>query len=97
MLKIRKISEILGMKVFTDAGDFFGEVEEANLVENKIDGWRIKIARDSSLAPYLGGARGLIIPHQFVKAIGDVVVVSKSAVPTKEEASEETAETEETI
>ncbi len=97
MLKIRKVSEILGMKVFTDAGDFFGEVEEANLVENKVDGWRIKLARESSLSPYLGGARGLIIPHQFVKAIGDVVVVSKSAVPTKEEASEESAETEESV
>lgn len=88
MLKIRKVSEILGMRVFTDAGDYFGEIEEVNLVENKIDGWRIRIARDSALAPFLGGARGLIVPHQFVKAIGDVIVVSKSAVPTKEEAEE---------
>lgn len=94
MLKIRKVSEIVGMKVFTDNGDYFGEIEEANLVENKIDGWRIKIARDSSLAPFLGGARGLIVPHQFVKAIGDVIVVSKSAVPSKEEASEEPSEEE---
>ena len=92
MLRIRKVSEILGMKVFTDGGDYFGEVEEANLVENKVDSWRIRIARDSTLAPYLGGARGLIVPHQFVKAMGDVVVVSKSAVPSKEESSEETAE-----
>ena len=91
MLKIRKVSEILGMKVFTDAGDYFGEVEEVNLVENKIDGWRIKIARESTLSPFLGGARGLIVPHQFLKAIGDVVVVSKSAVPSKEE-TEETPE-----
>jgi sporulation protein YlmC with PRC-barrel domain len=94
MLKIKKISEIIGMKVFTDAGDYFGEIEEANLLENKIDGWRIKIAKDSSLAPFLGGARGLIVPHQFVKAIGDVIVVNKSAVPSKEEVSEEPAEEE---
>jgi sporulation protein YlmC with PRC-barrel domain len=92
MLKIRKVSEIVGMKVFTDGGDYFGEIEEANLVENKIDGWRIRIAKDSSLAPFLGGARGLIVPHQFVKAVGDVIVVSKSAVPSKEEAAEETEE-----
>jgi len=92
MLKIRKVSEILGMKVFTDAGDYFGEVEEVNLVENKIDGWRIKIARESTLSPFLGGARGLIVPHPFLKAIGDVVVVSKSAVPSKEEAEETTEE-----
>ncbi|MFH0831322.1 MAG: PRC-barrel domain-containing protein [archaeon] len=92
MLKIRKVSEIVGMKVFTDAGDYFGEIEEANLVENKIDGWRIRIAKDSSLAPFLGGARGLIVPHQFVKAVGDVIVVSKSAVPSKEEAADESEE-----
>ena len=92
MLKIRKVSEIVGMKVFTDGGDYFGEIEEANLVENKIDGWRIRIAKDSSLAPFLGGARGLIVQHQFVKAVGDVIVVRKSAVQSKEEAEEETEE-----
>jgi len=92
MLRIRKISEVMGTRVYTDAGDYFGEVEDANIVENKVDGWRIKIARDSGLASFLGGARGLIVPHQFVKAIGDVMIVNKSAVPAKEEAEEETTE-----
>jgi len=88
MLRIKKISDVLGKRVYTDSGDFFGEVEEANLVENKIDGWRIKVA--SGMGAYLGGARGVIVPHQFVKAIGDVVVISRSAVPMKE--PEETEE-----
>ena len=84
MLKIQKISEVLGKRVYTDGGDLFGEVEEVNLVENKVDGWRIKIARDSNLSAFLGGARGLIIPHQFVKAINDVFIISKSALPSQE-------------
>ena len=91
MLRMRRIKEMIGIKVFTDSGDYFGEIEEVNLMDNKVDGWRIRIARESSLDPFLGGARGLIIPHQFVKAIGDVVIVSRSAVPAKEE-SEEIAE-----
>jgi len=91
MLRMRRIKEMIGIKVFTDSGDYFGEIEEVNLMDNKVDGWRIRIARESSLAPFLGGARGLIIPHQFVKAIGDVVIVSRSAVPAKEE-NEEIAE-----
>ena len=92
MLKTRKLKEVMGIKVFTDSGDYFGEVEEANLVENKIDGWRIKIARDSSMSNFLGSAKGIIIPHQFVKAMGDVMLVSRSAVPSKEEEpAEETA------
>ena len=85
MLKLKKITEVIGKRVYTDTGDFFGEVEESNLIENKVDGWRVRVARDSNLAPFLGGAKGLIIPHQFVKAMGDVVVVSKAAVPSKEE------------
>ena len=79
-----KISDILRMQVYTDAGDYFGEIEEANLSENKISGWRIKLARESALASVLGGAKGLIVPHQFIKAIGDIILVSRSAVPSKE-------------
>jgi sporulation protein YlmC with PRC-barrel domain len=82
MLKIQKISEVLGKRVYTDGGDFFGEVEEVNLVENKIDGWRIRVG--GGMNALLGGARGVIIPHQFVKAIGDVVVISKASLPTRE-------------
>jgi len=90
MLKTRRLKDVMGLKVFTDNGDYFGEVEEANLVENKVDGWRVKLARDSNLTGFLGNAKGLIIPHQFVKAMGDVMVVSRSAVPSKEEEAEET-------
>ena len=90
MLKIKNVRDVLGLKVFTDGGDFFGEIEEVNLADNKVDGWRIKVSRESNLAAFLGGARGLIVPHQFVKAIGDVVVVSKAAIPAKDMAEEET-------
>ena len=90
MLKIKKISEVIGKRVYTDAGDFFGEVEEANLVENKVDSWRIKVAGE--MGGFLGGARGVVIPHQFVKAIGDVFVVSKTSLPLQESIAEESLE-----
>ncbi len=82
MLKIKKITEIIGKKVYTDTGDFFGEIEESNLIENKVDGWRIKIS--SSMGNFLGGAKGVIIPHQFVKAVGDVIIVSRASLPLDE-------------
>jgi sporulation protein YlmC with PRC-barrel domain len=82
MLKIKKVTDVIGKKVFTDTGDYFGEIEEANLIENKVDGWRIRIA--SSMGSFLGGARGVIIPHQFVKAVGDVVLVSRASLPLEE-------------
>lgn len=84
MLKIKKISDVLGRNTYTDAGDFLGQVEEVNLSENKIDGWRIRIS--GGMSHLIGGARGIIVPHQFVKAIGDVFIVSKASLPIREEA-----------
>jgi len=89
VLKILRVSDVVGMKIFTDAGDYLGVVEEANIVENKIDGWKVRIAKDSTLTAVLSGARGLIIPHQYVKAFGEVLIISKAAVPIMEEKADE--------
>jgi sporulation protein YlmC with PRC-barrel domain len=86
MLKIKKLTDVIGKKVYTDTGDYFGEVEESNLVENKVESWRIKVV--SSMASFLGGARGVIIPHQFVRAIGDVVIISRASLPLDESNTE---------
>lgn len=83
-MRVRKISEVIGLKAFTDSGDFFGQVEEANLLDNKIDGWRVKVG--GAVTSLVGGARGVIIPHQFVKAISDVFIINKTALPSSQEA-----------
>lgn len=88
MLKIKKLTDVIGRKVFTDTGDLFGVVEEVNLLDNKVEGWRIVVARESGLSNVLGGARGVIVPQQFLKAIGDIVIISKNAIPLKEEDEE---------
>ena len=90
MLRIKKVTEAIGKKVYTDSGDFFGEVEDVNLMENKIDGWRIRVS--SGIGSFLGGARGVIVPHQFVRAIGDVFVINRSAIPLQEEEEKEEIE-----
>ena len=86
-MRVRKISEVLGTKVYTDSGDYFGEIEEANLHENKIEGWRIKVG--GSVMSLIGGARGVIIPHQFVRAISDIFIINKTALPSQESQVEE--------
>ena len=87
MLRIKKISAMIGKRVFTDIGDNFGVIEEVILAENKIDSWRMSVSRE--MARNLNGARGVIIPHQFVKAIGDVVVINGSSLPIAERAGME--------
>ena len=89
-IKIKKVSEVIGKRVYVDSGDYFGEIEEVNLVNNKIDSWRIKVA--GGIGSFLGGARGVVIPHQFVKAIGDICLVSKASLPMQEELALEESE-----
>jgi sporulation protein YlmC with PRC-barrel domain len=85
MLRIKRMSEVVGRRVYTDSGDLFGMIEEVNLMDNKVDGWRIVVARESGMIQVLGGARGIIVPHQFIKAIGDIVIINKNAVPVQTE------------
>ena len=97
MLKIKRLSEVVGRKVYADSGDLFGIIEEVNLVDNKIDGWRIVVSRDSGMIEVLGGARGIIVPHQFIKAIGDIIIINKNAVPIRQEEEDLPLEEEELI
>ena len=91
MLKMKRISETYDMKVFTDTGDYFGDVEESILTTNKVFGWRVKATKNSFLSKVLGSAKGVIVPHQLVKSVGDVIIISKAAVPsyTPEDEDEE--------
>jgi sporulation protein YlmC with PRC-barrel domain len=82
MLKLKKLSEAYDMKVFTDGGDYFGDVEEAIVTTNKVFGWRVKATKNSFLTKVLGSAKGVIVPHPLVKSIGDIMIISKSAVPS---------------
>jgi sporulation protein YlmC with PRC-barrel domain len=82
MLKMKKITESFDMKVFTDEGDYFGDIEEAMLTQTKVYGWRIRATKNSFLNKVLGTAKGVIVPHQLVKAIGDIMIISRSAVPS---------------
>ncbi|MEM3154714.1 MAG: PRC-barrel domain-containing protein [Candidatus Woesearchaeota archaeon] len=85
MLRLKKIQETYDMKVFTDQGDYFGDIEEAILTQSKVQGWRVRATKNSFLSKVLGSAKGVIVPHQLVKAVGDIMIISKAAVPSYSE------------
>lgn len=91
MLKMKKITETYDMKVFTDSGDYFGDIEETMLTATKVYGWRVRATKNSFLSKVLGSAKGVVVPHQLVKAVGDIMIISKTAVPaySPEEGEEE--------
>ena len=82
MLKMKRISETYDMRVFTDVGEYFGDVEESIITQNKVFGWRVRATKNSFLTKVLGSAKGVIVPHQLVKSIGDIMIISKAALPT---------------
>ena len=92
MLKIKKVSEVVGKKVYTDEGEFFGDIEEANLVNNKVESWRIRI--DGGVGNLFNGARGVIIPHSYVKSVGDIFIINQVAMPTQQDVPDLSSEPE---
>ena len=81
-LKMKRISESYDMRVFTDAGDYFGDIEESILTNTRIFGWKVRATKNSFLNKVLGSAKGVIVPHQLVKSIGDIMIISKTAIPS---------------
>ncbi|MBU0758542.1 MAG: PRC-barrel domain-containing protein [Nanoarchaeota archaeon] len=82
MIRMKRITEAYEMKVFTDTGDYFGDIEEAIVATNKISGWRVRATKNSFLSSVLGSAKGVIVPHQLVKSMGDIMIISKAAIPS---------------
>lgn len=89
---VKKLSEVIGSKVYTDSGEYFGEIEEANIHDNKVEGWRIRVL--GNMSALMSGARGVIIPHQFVRAINDIFIINKSTLPNPDSDFEEILEEE---
>ena len=90
MLKMKKVSETYNLRVYTDDAEYFGDIEEAIVTHNKISGWRVRATRNSFLSNILGNAKGVIIPHRLVKSVGDIVIVSRTAIPNYGSSLDET-------
>lgn len=75
MARFKRVSDVYEMKVFTDSGYFFGEVEEALIEENRIKSWKIKAVPGSLLSNKVKDAKGVIIPQKFFKAFGDIIII----------------------
>lgn len=95
MLKTRKVTDVFGMRIFTDEGYYYGDVEEVILQGNKVYGWRVRATKASQLNRILTGAKGVTVPHQLVRSMGDIMIVSKNALPSEEVPSEQEQTVEE--
>jgi sporulation protein YlmC with PRC-barrel domain len=83
---MKRVTEMYGKDVYTEDGEYFGEVDEVVLEKNKISGWKVRATRGSLLSRSLGGAKGVLIPHQLVRSVGDILIIARSTIT--EEGSE---------
>lgn len=91
-LNIKRISETAKSKIYTEDGYFLGEVEDAIIMGNKIYGWKIRVL-DPDLVRR--GIKGIIAPHQLIKAMGQIWIISRAVYSVKSEEEVEEKEEEE--
>lgn len=92
MARFKRLTDVYEMKVFTDSGYFFGEIEEALIEDNRIKSWKIKAVPGSLLSSKVRDAKGVIIPQKFFKAFGDIIIIQDvdfGSSGSEEESAEE--------
>ena len=85
MLITKNLNSVNGIDVYTDSGEYFGKIEEAILHSNKIDSWRVRATSKSYLYKAMPSAKCVFFPHHHVKAIGDIMLISRAAAPAYRE------------
>lgn len=101
-VNVKKLSEMFSKDVFTDRGEYCGKIKNVKVDLDKFSMGSIvlRAVKGSYLARILGGKKGVVIPYQFIKAIGDIVIIkhiSSESVRGEEKKEAEVQEPEKTI
>ncbi len=76
-VNVKRLSDVFSKDVFTDRGRYCGQVRNVKIDLNKfrIGSIVLKARKGSYLAQMLGGKKGVVIPYQFIKSVGDIVLI----------------------
>lgn len=74
----QEITTLVGREVYSNNGVFVGEVEDLrlNLDAEAVTGLALTELNNELFGERAAGARGVIIPYRWVRAVGDVVLVN---------------------
>jgi sporulation protein YlmC with PRC-barrel domain len=89
----QEITSLVGREVYSKNGIFVGQIEDLrlNLDGEMVTGLALTSLNDDLFAGRAAGARGVIIPYRWVRAVGDVVLVNDVVERMKGEEAEEPA------
>jgi sporulation protein YlmC with PRC-barrel domain len=89
----QEITALVGREVYSSNGVFVGEVEDVrlNLDDIEVTGLAIHQVNGALFGERTSGSRGVIVPYDWVQAVGDVIIVSdiiERIAPAEEEEEE---------
>ncbi len=73
-----EITTLVGREVYSNNGVFVGEVEDIrlNLDAETVTGLALTELNNELFADRANGARGVVVPYRWVRAVGDVILVN---------------------
>jgi sporulation protein YlmC with PRC-barrel domain len=89
----QEITTLVGREVYSNNGVFVGEVEDLRLdmQTETVTGLALGELNMDLFRGHVEGARGVVVPYRWVRAVGDVVLVSNVVERMQEPEEEEAA------
>jgi sporulation protein YlmC with PRC-barrel domain len=89
----QEITSLVGREVYSNNGVFVGQVEDLrlDLDAETVTGLALTSLNDDLFGTQTAGARGVILPYRWVRAVGDVILVNDVVERMKGEEDEEAA------
>ncbi|WP_254534497.1 PRC-barrel domain-containing protein [Halomarina litorea] len=74
----QEITSLVGREVYSNNGVFVGQVEDLrlDLDTETVTGLALADLNDELFRDRARGARGVIIPYRWVRAVGDVILIN---------------------
>lgn len=89
----QEITSLVGREVYSNNGVFVGQVEDLrlDLDAETVTGLALTSINNDLFGSQTAGARGVILPYRWVRAVGDVILVNDVVERMKGEENEEAA------
>ncbi|MCU4750506.1 PRC-barrel domain-containing protein [Halobacteria archaeon AArc-curdl1] len=82
----QEITSLVGREVYTNNGVFVGEVEDLrlNIDGEAVTGLALGGLNYELFGDQVRGSRGVVVPYRWVRAVGDVILVTDVVERVKE-------------
>ncbi|MFB6173634.1 MAG: PRC-barrel domain-containing protein [Halobacteriales archaeon] len=74
----QEITALVGREVYSNNGVYVGEVEDLqlNLDDEVVTALAVTELNPELFEDHAGGARGVLLPYRWVRAVGDVILIN---------------------